>query len=316
MRAEIILRIRRVSLLLPVLVLSACAAGQGGKFGGFENVGAGLLGATGLVSTSQAESAFTGIKKIGKAAQSLSDEEEYYLGRGVAAVVFSKYRPLRDDALNRYVNKVGLAVAKASDRPEVYGGYHFLVLDSTDVNALAAPGGFIFLTKGFVKLMPDEDALAGALAHEVAHVVKGHGVKAISKANLTEALLLIGQAAAEDYTSGVSQELVGAFGSSITDVANTIFEKGFSRSDEYDSDEYAVGLMLKVKYNPQGLVAALKQLDTIADKSEGGLFATHPEPEDRLDEVEEVLEDVQVTVTADAQKLRERRFKQALSHIT
>ncbi|HHF43560.1 MAG TPA: peptidase M48, partial [Candidatus Aminicenantes bacterium] len=90
----------------------------------------------------------------------ITEEEEYYIGRSVAATILATYPALNNSRLTRYVNRVGQAVGVYSDRPEIFAGYHFLVLDSNEINAMAAPGGFIFITKGLLRLCRNEDMLA------------------------------------------------------------------------------------------------------------------------------------------------------------
>ena len=275
----------RVAFLVILGLVAGCAPGSG-----FQQIGSSLLSSTGFVTSSQADAIFSAGGKLAKAASPISEEEEYYLGRGVAAVVLSTYRPYRNATVEKYVNKVAAAVVAHSSRPETFGGYHVLVLDTAEINALSAPGGFIFLTKGFLAMMPDEDALAAVLAHEVGHVALGHGISAISQANLTEALTIIGQEAVASATDGLTTQLTAAFGDSVKDVANTLLTQGYSRSQEYKADEYAAELLRMTGYNQSGLVVMLRALDAKAGAqgSDGGWFATHPEPQRRLGELDGV----------------------------
>ena len=104
-------------------------------------------------------------------------------GRGLHAGAGILHRPLRrgrssstgtsrttNAQANDYLNLLGQALALASDRPETFGGYHFLVLDSDEINAFATPGGLIFVTRGMLRCCRNEDAVAAVLAHEIAHV--------------------------------------------------------------------------------------------------------------------------------------------------
>lgn len=273
------------AVALGLLVLSGCAPGAG-----FQQVGSSLLSSTGFVTSSQADAIFQAGGKLAKAASPLSEEEEYYLGRGVSAVILSKYRPYRNAKVEKYVNTVAAAVVAHSSRPETFGGYRVLVLDTPEINAVSAPGGFIFISRGFLQIMPDEDGLAAVLAHEVGHVALGHGVSAISQANLTEALTIIGKEAAAAATDGVTAELTAAFGDSVKDVADTLLTQGYSRSQEYKADAYAAEVLRRTGYNPNGLVAMLQALDAqaAAKGSDAGWFGTHPDPERRLGELEDM----------------------------
>lgn len=283
--------------------LAACAENAA-----FKNLGSTLLSQTGLMSASQADTLMSAGGEFVEAAKPLTPEQEHYLGRGVAGMVLAKYQPLRDVKVNAYVNKVGATVAAFSDRPETFGGYHFLVLDTDEVNALSAPGGFVFITKGLLDRMPSEDALAAVLAHEIGHIAKDHGVNAISQAHLTKGLSLLGQEAIASTGNDVTRQLGAAFGDSINDVFNTLVEKGYSRSQEYDADRYAAALLGSTGYNPHALVKMLEELHKHAGS--GGWFATHPSPEDRIDEVKK-----KARPNPQAEKfepLRTNRFKSAV----
>ncbi len=292
----------KVTALLALLALGGGCAGQG-----FQEIGASVLGSTGIVTTDQAGGIFKAGGKLAKAAKSLSDEQEYYVGRGVSAMVLARHKAHPNQSLQLYVNRVGRAVANYSDRPETFGGYHFLVLNTPEINAVSAPGGFVFVTSGFIKLLPDEDALAAVLAHEVAHVVKGHGVKAISRSNLTGALLLIGQSAAASSDNIALQQLSSTFGDSINDVFETLMDKGYSRSQEYDADEYAADLLTASGYNAAALPKVLEILEQQKDSGDSGWFKTHPDPDDRREELEDD-KNLVVGLPVAAQKRRAQRF--------
>ena len=107
----------------------------------------------------------------------ISTEQEVEIGRDIAATIAGYYGVVQDPELTRYVNLVDLAVASVDPRTDI--AYRFAVLDSDDVNALAAPGGYVFVTRGALALMNDEAMLAGVLGHEVGHVNRRHVVKEI-----------------------------------------------------------------------------------------------------------------------------------------
>ena len=298
-----------IGLILLAISLSACSGT------GFSSFGTSLLSSTtGLnVSSGQIDSLMSAGNKLASAARGLTEEQEYYLGRGVAAVVLSKYPQYKDANLSRYLTKVGYSVAVFSDRPETFGGYHFVVLDTQEVNALSGPGGYVFVTRGFLKHIPDEDALAAVLAHEVGHIVKGHGTAAISNANLTEALTIIGKEAASSSSNFAVSQLTSAFGDSITDITNSLLEKGYSRSQEYEADLYAAQLLDKSGYNPTAIVTMLQGLEKLeAANPSGGWFSTHPKAEKRVEEVKDEVELVDTSATpagAKAQKTRTARYR-------
>ena len=114
---------------------------------------------------------FVAANGISASTVNLTQEQEYYLGRAVAARIMSIYPVSDDKKLTAYLNLVGQAVLAFSDSPESFRGYHFVVLKSSEFNALSAPSGFVFVSSGMIEKMPDEDALASVLAHEIAHVL-------------------------------------------------------------------------------------------------------------------------------------------------
>lgn len=278
-----------LSLLTVSLIgISGCADSK------FSQYSASILSQTGIVSESQARGLFDAGGNLVKSQEGLTAEQEYYLGRAVAGTILGKFAPYSDAGLQDYVNRVGQVVANVSDAPETFHGYHFLVVNSDKVNAMSAPSGFVFVTKGFLKLLPDEDALAAVLAHEVAHVVQRHGVNAISNANLFSALTQAGQAglsvAASQASSPVDLSgVTNMLSESVSGVVDKLLTSGFDRKQEYSADEYAAMLLVRAGYNPRSLVKVLEILK--ANKGAGGgWYDTHPDPEDRISEVEDAIE--------------------------
>ena len=123
-------------------------------------LGTSIAVATGDITTNQAESINRTTRAVTKTFEDITPEQEYYIGRTVAATVLLGYKPLPTAGLNDYVNRVGQSLSQFSTRPETFGGYHFLVLDSADINAFAAPGGLILVTRGLLDCCQTEDELA------------------------------------------------------------------------------------------------------------------------------------------------------------
>lgn len=260
----------------------------------------------GWISQSQAEGFTKSATALRRGAADISESEEYYIGRGVAAQILGEYKPLNDEALNRYVRTLGTAVALASDRPQTFIGYRFQVLDSDEVNAFAAPGGFIFVTRGLVKLASSEDELAAALAHEVAHVNLKHGLKTIKAARLTTAFSILAGTAAQSYTGEQMQRLTQAFEGSVDDIAKTLVVKGYSRDKEYEADRKAEEFLRRAGYDPRALPRLLAKLEHA--KKGVGLLKTHPSPESRVAR----LADVVTPADYRPSKARDRRFAAAV----
>lgn len=230
------------------------------------------------------------IVKASKAIRStfadITEEEEYYIGRTVAALILSRYPVYDNNALTSYVNCVGNAVAIYSERPEIYAGYHFLVLDSDEVNALSAPGGFIFITKGLLQKCSDEEMLACILAHEVGHVSAKHGLQSIKKSRLIDAFKIIGQEAADRYAPERLAQLTDIFENVLSDIVEDLIERGYDRKYEYEADRLGAQTAARTGYSPQGLMDFLQTM--VDDASKQGLkgwFQTHPSASDRMKRV-------------------------------
>jgi predicted Zn-dependent protease len=286
---------------------------SGTEFSKLKSVGGSILSSTGVVSSSTADSLFESGAKLQKGFSGFTEKEEYYLGRSVAALILSKYKPLHDAALTSYVNQVGSVLVLGSVRPYTYGGYHFLVLDTNEVNAISAPGGLIFISKGFIKALPDEDALAAVLAHEIGHVVLGHARESISQANISDALLSAAKETAQSQGGYYTSELTSLLGDSVKEIGDKLLVNGFSRSQEYEADEFAVGLLNSVGYDASAMHSVVKILEGLEKSSSGGWLSTHPEAEDRLDEFD--LEDMQKSPGALTRSVRQPRFEQAIRQI-
>jgi len=266
----------------------------------------------GVISASQADSIRKTTKAVARSAEEFTPEQEYYIGRAVGAVVLGKYPAYDQRAANEYVNVIGQILAQASDLPVIFRGYHFLVLNSNDINAFATPSGLVFVTRGLLRCCRNEDALAAILAHEIGHIQLRHGMQAIEKARVTEALTTLATEGAKTFGSREVAALTQTFGGTITDITGTLINKGYARSSEYAADSAAVELLRRVGYDPNGL----KEMLAVMKKNlrAGGLdFAkTHPAPDDRLAEIEK-KGPAYAAVPVPAP--RQARFQKALGNI-
>lgn len=240
----------------------------------------------GVISASQADSLRKTAKAVSRSAEEFTPEQEYYIGRAVGAVVLGKYPAYDHSVVNAYVNVIGQTLAQASDLPAIFGGYRFLVLNSDEINAFATPSGLVFVTKGLLRCCRNEDALAAVLAHEIGHIQLRHGMEAIEKARVTEALTTIATEGAKTFGSREVAALTQTFGGTINDITGTLINKGYARSSEYGADQAAVTLLKRVGYDPNGLVEMLNVMKK--NLKAGGLdFAkTHPAPDDRIAEIQ------------------------------
>jgi predicted Zn-dependent protease len=220
----------------------------------------------------------------------ITEEEEYYIGRAVSALILSRYPVYQNERLTAYVNRVGNAVAAYSLRPEIFAGYHYLILDSDEVNALAAPGGFIFITKGLLQRCSDEEMLGSILAHEVGHVAAKHGLQSIKKSRLVDAFKVMGQEASRKYAPQELEKLTALFEGVLGDIAEKLIERGYDRKYEYEADRLGANIAADTGYDPEGLLGFLRTMvDETGKAADKGWFKTHPSAQDRINQVQKVM---------------------------
>jgi len=251
------------------------------------------------------------VKQYRDANQGFTDSEEHYIGRSVSANLFASYSPVASEALGAYVSRVGAAVAQASDRPETFGGYRFQVLDADEVNAFAAPGGFIFVTRGMLALCEDEDMLAGVLAHEVGHVIARHGLAAIESEQKKKIIFMLGEDMVKDH---FTPEELKALSKSLGDVVGgvkNLYNNGYGTGPEAEADRYAVTYAARAGYDPEGLHRFLLGMKKAANTAKGGMFASHPDVDDRLETVRETISETRLRPLAPA-TARAERFRAAV----
>jgi beta-barrel assembly-enhancing protease len=217
----------------------------------------------------------------------VTDAEEQQIGAAVSEKVRERYGVVQDANIHRYVALVGSAIALATDKPNI--PWQFIVLDTDAVNAFAAPGGFVHITKGALALIQDESELAGVLGHELIHVTERHTIRAIQK---NKSL----QMGADEKLSGNAALLNQV----VENVYLDIIEKGFGRGEENESDEKGVVAANKVGYAPQGLQRFLTRLQerNKESKEKRGLFASHPAMKERLDRLTKQITAQKLTATA------------------
>jgi predicted Zn-dependent protease len=214
--------------------------------------------------------------KAGRIADlNISEQEERELGERVSATVRTEFGVLQDAAVTKYVSLVGNVLAKASARPALK--WEFIVLDTDGVNAFAAPGGLVHITKGALGLIKSEAELAGVLGHEIAHITKKHTVKAIRQ---NKAIKMTTEEASGKGSGYITKLTNAAY--------DNIVERGFDRGDEDEADEEGLRLASRSGYNPAALGSFLGKLmernKGLSGAKPNGLFATHPQAKARIDD--------------------------------
>jgi len=204
----------------------------------------------------------------------MTDDEEATIGEQISIKIRQKYGVAQDPQIHKYVNLVGTVLAKKSSRSSL--PWQFVVLDTDGVNAFAAPGGYIHITRGALAMMQSESELAGVLAHEIAHVTRKHTIKAIQKGKLVQ------MGANETSIKNNPQVL-----QRMVDEGYKVVFDGFGRAEELESDTDALGLVTQVGYAPSGLpkfLTTIQQRNKDSDQRQG-LFASHPEMMERLEKL-------------------------------
>ena len=211
----------------------------------------------------------------------ISLEQEIEMGRETAKSLEAQYGLYQDDAMQERVNRIGQRLAAVSGRTEI--AYSFKVLNHNEVNALACPGGFIYVFKGLIDYMPSDTELAGVLGHEVGHVAKKHTVNSIEKQLWTTLALIV----ATGGRGGMS--LIGA--------AQQALFAGYSRTDERGADKEGFYNTVNAGFNPYAMLITANKLEDLAEQGGGasyGLFSSHPEPEERVKRIQKYLKEYDI----------------------
>ncbi|WP_119966495.1 M48 family metalloprotease [Simplicispira lacusdiani] len=248
--------------------------------GGSKSSGGGLLGAVVGGNTGQGEDL---VSLLSRSVESIDEPREIEIGRQLAAVLLGS-KPLHPDMqLQRYVNQLGRWISLQSERPGL--PWTFIVLDDKGYNAFAAPGGYIFVTKGLIDSCADEAELAGILAHEITHVTAKHHLHAMRKTAQSGVLT---QLVASQIKTNAVGNLVA---SQLFALGRNLYARGLDQTDEYHADRTGVALAARAGFDPYGLVAVLQQLRTATP--DNPMFtlalATHPPAQARLDQLEQAM---------------------------
>ena len=214
----------------------------------------------------------------------MSEAQEIQLGQQMDPQVKQEMGVYNDAELQRYVSDIGMRLARASERPNL--PWSFTVVDEPAVNAFALPGGKIYLTRGILAFLHDEEQLAGVLGHEIGHVTARHSAQQYTKATsagIGLTLLSIFVPEARPY-QGLAENALGV-----------LFLK-YGRDDELQADRLGVQYTGKNGWNPAGVAGMLRtlaRLDEASGTSRGvpNWLSTHPAPADRVTAVQRFIEE-------------------------
>lgn len=199
------------------------------------------------------------------------EKDEIRIGREITGNLLGASPLVKDAALQQYVNKVGRWVALQSERPDL--PWRFGVIESNDINAFAAPGGYVVVTRGLYNKLTSEAQLAGVLAHEIGHVIHKHHLKVLQKSQLLD---MGANALGKKNKDKNIKKLIGS--------GAEILARSLDKDAEFEADRTGVVLAARAGYDAYGLPEVLEAIGHVAknDDSVTLLFKTHPAPDDRL----------------------------------
>ena len=212
----------------------------------------------------------------------VSENEEMAIGRQNAEQINSRLPIVRDAIVGEYVRQLGLSMAKTTARPDL--DWRFYVVDSREVNAFALPGGIIYVNRGLIERAGKLDELAGALGHEIGHVVRRHSVEQMNKAK--------GANVAVSLTCTLTRICDNSVAQAAIQVGGAALFARYSREDELEADAVAVEIVMAAGIHPEGIPALFARLLEERQSSPlaiEGFFASHPLEEDRIREAERVI---------------------------
>ncbi len=261
----------RKKITLAVLLLTASAS-PAWAFGGF-NVDIGKVISAG--------------KNLTETSREIGESEEVAIGEGMTSVLLGAAPLVRNDALQKYVNRVGRYLTLQTERPDL--PWSFGVLNSQSINAFATPGGHIVLTQGLLKRMRSEAELAGVLAHEIAHVLRKHHLAAMKKMGGMGFLADVGSIAVDQKGGGGS--LGKELSKNLLSGVKEVLIRGLDKDDEYEADRMGVVIATRAGYDPYGLPSVLQTLEANSGSSDAALlFSTHPAAASRLETLSDLMQ--------------------------
>lgn len=224
---------------------------------------------------------------------------EAVLGKKVAEQVEKDYKLVDDEKLLARINHIASILAPFTQRPDVQ--YTCKILDSKEINAMAIPGGIIYITSGLMQAVESDDELAGVVAHEMAHNSLYHIKRKAEQEKghtLAQLLAVISMAYVvnnSDMGNGVLGDIIVA-----SELTKRAILNGYSKDFEAEADTNAVAYMVKSgKYDPTGLYSVIlgfRQMESGHAPQDMGYLETHPKPEARMALIKRVMNEDKLTV--------------------
>lgn len=208
-----------------------------------------------------------------------AEDREIRIGRQAATEIEARYKVVKDPEVADRVNRIGAAVSAVSDRPRL--PYSFKVVEVGQVNAVALPGGFVYLTAGLLKFVRSDHELAAVIAHEVAHAARAHGMEMMRRANQAAFVTLLVAIFVRDANIARGAQIF-----------STGLLSGYARDLERDADLASIGYLSKTAYSPVAVLTVLERLaraEQLSPRRDQGAFADHPKTAERVQYVEAEL---------------------------
>ncbi|MFH0855521.1 MAG: Maf and M48 domain-containing protein [Candidatus Omnitrophota bacterium] len=209
-----------------------------------------------------------------------STDKEVQLGQAISREALKELKPADDPLVQKRVEDIGRKIAAVCDRKEIT--YHFYVVNENDVNAFSLPGGYVFVYKGLIDKVDNDDELAGVIGHEIGHIVARHSIKRLQASQLYSVLRILTAATPKGGEAGAA-----------ADIAVTQVMLGYSRQDELLADQLGTKYALLAGYDPNAMITFLMKLQEIEKKrplTEISYYKTHPYVPDRIRIVKQALD--------------------------
>ena len=206
-------------------------------------------------------------------------QKEINLGRAVSRAYEKEYKLVQDVSLQERVRKVGEKIASVCDRKDV--NYYFKVVDQEGMNAVSLPGGFVYVNKGLIEKIDNDDELACVLAHEVGHIVAKHHIKKLQASlGYTFLNVLASQTTSPRFTGGMNLAMIQMM-------------LAYSREDEFLADKLGIIYAKRAGYNAEAMVGFLEKLKQENKKHTRSIqatyFRTHPYISERIAKAKQIL---------------------------
>jgi predicted Zn-dependent protease len=211
---------------------------------------------------------------------SMSEQQEVSIGRDITASTLGAYPLIRDEKLQRKLNSIGLWVALQSDRPTL--PWRFAAVESPAINAFAAPGGTVMITRGMLNAVSNEAELACVIGHEVGHITRKHHLTVLQNTLRTHGVANLAVAATSSSSQNTELKKM------LLNEGKEIFSKGLDRGAESEADADGVLLTAKAGYDPGACLSFMQRLASMKGDSNAlaSLYKTHPSAADRAMDIE------------------------------